>query len=72
MEILVQLQEKKVKNETFIKPSKCEAFIVKEILIFISYYFKSHLRIRINHIPRHDDYGEMPSNENLSLFFHPR
>jgi len=28
------------------------------------------MRIRINHIPRYDDYGEMPSNENLLLFFY--
>ena len=28
------------------------------------------MRIIINHIPRYDDYGEMPSNENLLLFFY--
>jgi hypothetical protein len=43
-------------------------YIVEEISIFISYYFEPHLRTRINRVSRHDDGGEMPSSENLSIF----
>jgi len=32
----------------------------KEISIFILYYFKSHMRIRINCVPRHDGGGKVP------------
>ena len=45
-----------------------EAYIVKEISIFITYYFKPHLRMRINRVPRHDDGGEVPYSGNLSIF----
>jgi len=34
----------------------------------ISYYVKPHLRIRINHISRHEDDREMLSSESLSIF----
>jgi hypothetical protein len=54
-----------------VKALICEAYIVKEISIFILYYFKPHLRIRINHVPRHDGGGEVPSSGNLSIFFNP-
>jgi hypothetical protein len=47
-----------------------EAYIVEEISTFISYYFKPQLRIRINHVPMHDDGGEVPLSENLSIFSH--
>jgi len=46
----------------------CEAYIVEEISIFILYYFEPHLRTRINHVPRHDDGGGVPSTGNLSIF----
>jgi len=46
--------------------------MVEEILTFISYYFKPHLRTRINRVPRHDDDGEVPSSENLSIFSNHR
>ena len=56
--------KKKVKN--------IEAFIfVEEILTFISYYFESYLRRKINRIPKNDDGGEVPSNGYLSIFFNP-
>jgi hypothetical protein len=29
------------------------------------------LRTRINRVPRHDDGGEVPSSENLSIFSNP-
>jgi hypothetical protein len=49
-----------------------KAYIVEEISTFISHYFKSHLRTRIKRvILRHDDGREVPSSENLSIFFHP-
>jgi hypothetical protein len=60
--------KKKVKNKAYIKVSICEAYIVEEISTFISYYFEPHLRPRINRVPRHDDGGEVPSSENLSIF----
>jgi hypothetical protein len=60
--------KKKVKNKVYVEALICEAYIVEEISIFISYNFESHLRTRINHIPRHDDGGEVPSSENLSIF----
>jgi hypothetical protein len=60
--------KRKVKNKAHVEASICEAYIVEEISIFISYYFESQLRIRINHIPRHDDGGEVPLSENLSIF----
>jgi len=61
--------KKKVKNRAHVKASICEAYIVEEISTFISYYFKPHLRTRINRVPRHDDGNEVPSSENLSIFF---
>ena len=58
---------KKVKNKAHVEASICEAYIVEEISTFISYYFKPHLRTRINRVPRHDG-GEVPSSGNLSIF----
>jgi hypothetical protein len=63
--------KKKVKNKTHIEALICEAYIVEEILTFISYFFEPHLRTRINHVPRHDDGGEVPSSGNLSIFSNP-
>ena len=65
--------KKKVKNKAHVEASICEAsiceaYIVEEISTFISYYFESHLRTRINCVPRHDDGGEVPSSGNLSIF----
>ncbi|XP_052303645.1 uncharacterized protein LOC127904392 [Populus trichocarpa] len=60
--------KKKVKNKAHVEASICEAYIVEEISTFISYYFEPHLRTRINHVPRHDDGGEVPSSGNLSIF----
>jgi hypothetical protein len=40
--------KKKVKNKAHVEASICEAYIVKEISKFISYYFEPHLRTRIN------------------------
>jgi AAA+ ATPase superfamily predicted ATPase len=69
MQVLVQFFLKKVKNKAHVEASIYEAYIVKEISTFISYYFKPHLRTRINRVPRHDDGGEVPSSGNLSIFF---
>ena len=63
--------KKKVKNKEHVEASICEAYIVKEISTFISYYFEPHLRRRINRVPRHDDGGEVPLSENLSIFSNP-
>ena len=52
----------------YVETSICETYIVKEISIFISYYFEPYLRTRINRVPRHDDGGEVPSSGNLSIF----
>jgi hypothetical protein len=64
--------KKKVKNKAHVEALICEAYIVEEISIFISYYFEPHLRTRIYHVPRHDDGGEVSSNGNLSIFSNPR
>jgi hypothetical protein len=64
--------KKKVKNKAHIEASICEAYIVEEISTFILYYFKPHLRTRINRVPRHDDGGEVPSSGNMSIFSNPR
>jgi len=64
--------KKKIKNKVHVEVSICEAYIVEEISTFISYYFKPHLRTRINCVPRHDDGGEVSSSGNLSIFFNPR
>jgi hypothetical protein len=63
--------KRKVKNKVFIEASICEAYIVEKISIFILYYFDPHLRTRINCVPKHDDYGEVLSSENLLIFYHP-
>jgi len=60
--------KKKVKNKAHVEASICEAYIIEEISIFISYYFEPHLRMRINRVPRHDDGGEVPLSGNLSIF----
>jgi hypothetical protein len=64
--------KKKVKNKTHVEASICEAYIIEDISTFISYYFEPHLRTRINHVPRNDGGGEVPSSENLSIFSNPR
>jgi len=51
-----------------VEASICEAYIVEEISTFILYYFKPHLRTRINRVQRHDNGGEVPSSGNLSMF----
>jgi len=66
------LSLKKFKDKACFDASICEAYIVEKISIFISYYFESHLKTRINCVPRHEDSGEMPSSENLLIFSHPR
>jgi hypothetical protein len=63
--------KKNVKNKVHVEASICEAYIVEKILTFISWYFEPHLRTRINHVPRHDDCGEVPSSGNLSIFSNP-
>jgi hypothetical protein len=63
--------KKKVKNKANVEASICEAYIVEEFSTFISYYFESHLRTRINCVPRHGDGGEVSSSENLSIFSNP-
>jgi len=63
--------KKKVKNKAHVEASICEAYIVEEISTFISYYFESHLRMRINRVPWHDGGGEVPSSGNLSIFSNP-
>jgi len=62
---------KKVKNKAHVETSTCEAYIVEEISIFISYYFEPHLRTKINRVPQHDNGGEVPSSGNLSIFSNP-
>jgi hypothetical protein len=61
---------KKFKNKAHVEASICKVHIVEEISIFTSYYFEPCLRIRINHIPRNDDYAELPLSENLLIFYH--
>jgi len=51
-----------------VEASICEAHIVEEISTFISYYFKPHLKTRINHILQNNDGGEVSSSVNLSIF----
>jgi len=60
--------KKKVKNKAHVETSIYEAYIVEKISTFISYYFKPHLRTRINRVPRHYDCDEVPSSGNLSIF----
>jgi hypothetical protein len=68
---LFNLKKKKVKNKAHVEVSICKAYIVEEISIFVSYYFKPHLRTRINRVPWHDDRGEVSSSGNLSIFPNP-
>jgi hypothetical protein len=63
--------KKRVKNKSHVEASIYEVYIVEEISTFISYYFKPHLRTRINGVPRHDDGGEVYSSGNLSIFSNP-
>jgi hypothetical protein len=63
--------KKKVKNKVHVQASIYEAYIVEEISTFISYYFEPNLKTRINHVPQHDDGGEVPSRGNLSVFSNP-
>ena len=60
--------KKRIKNKAHVEASICEAYIVEKISTFISYYFEPHLKTRINRVPRHDDDGEVPLSENLSIF----
>jgi len=60
--------KKKVKNKAHVEASICEAYIVKEISTFISYYFEPHLRTKINRVPQHDDGCHM-SLHNVCWWF---
>ena len=62
--------KREVKNKVYVEASIRKAYIDEEILTFIAYYFESHLRTRINCVPRHNDGGEMPSSEDFSIFSH--
>jgi hypothetical protein len=53
-----------------VEASICEAYTVKKISTFISYYFEPHLRTKINRILKRDDSGEVPLSKNLSIFSH--
>jgi hypothetical protein len=64
--------KKKAKNKAHIKVSINNAYIVKEISIFVSYYFEPHVRTIINRIPRHDDGGGVPFRGNLPIFSYYR
>jgi len=64
--------KKKVKNKTHVEALICEAYIVEDISIFISYFFEPHLRTRINRVPLHNNGGKVPSSGNLSIFSNPR
>jgi hypothetical protein len=63
--------KRKVKTKAYVEALIYEAYIAEEISIFISYYFKPQMRTRINRVAMHDDGGEVPSSENLSIFYHP-
>ena len=58
--------KRKVKNKARVEALIYKTYNVEEISTFILYYFKPHLRTRINYVPRHDEDREVPSNENLS------
>lgn len=58
---------KKVRNKVHIKTLICKTYIVGKISTFISYYFKHHLRIRINYIPRYDGGGQVFLSRNSSI-----
>jgi len=62
--------KREVKNKVYVEASICKAYIDEVILTFISYYFESHLRTRINCVLRYNDGGEMPSSEDFSIFSH--
>jgi len=60
-----------VRNKAHIETSICEVYIVDEISIIISYYFKPQLKTRINCVSKHDDGREVSLCENLSIFSPP-
>jgi hypothetical protein len=64
--------KRKVKNKAHFKALIYRAYIVGEISTFISYYFEPQLRVRINHVSRHDNGGKASLCGNLSIFSHPR
>ena len=64
--------ERKVKNKVQVEALICEAYIVKEIITFILFYFEPQLTVKINRLLRHDDGKEVPSSGNLSIFSYPR
>jgi hypothetical protein len=55
-----------------VETSIYEAYIIEEISKFISYYFESHLRTRINRVSKHNDGRELSSSGNLTIFSHYR
>jgi hypothetical protein len=64
--------KRKVKNKVYVKASTCETYIIEEISTFILYYLEPQFRVRINHVPRHDNGGKVSLCKNLSIFSHPR
>jgi len=69
MQILVESWKKSKKKSTYWGFDMQDLYCWK-ISIFISCYFKSHLRTKINRISMHNDDGEVLLSGNLSVFSH--
>ncbi|XP_021297997.1 uncharacterized protein LOC110426972 [Herrania umbratica] len=67
-ERFLQHLKKKAKNRAFIEGSICEAYMIKEISSFCSWYFEPTVQTRLNQVPRNDDGGNVDSLGHLSSF----
>ena len=58
--------KRKIKNKVDVEGSICKTYIIKEISIFFSYYFKPHLRTKINCVLRHDNGREVLFTQSVN------
>ena len=60
-----------VKNRVKVEGSICQAYILKEISNFCSYYFGPHVESRKTRIGQNDNGGESSIELTLSVFNQP-
>lgn len=63
--------KKSVRNKAHVEGSICEAYIIREVSTFCSFYFEPSVETKLSRVPRNDDGGVMDLNGCLSIFRHP-
>ncbi|PKA64984.1 hypothetical protein AXF42_Ash011586 [Apostasia shenzhenica] len=59
--------KKMVHNMAHVEGSICEAYIIREVSTFISYYFEPKISLKLTRVP-HNDEGDDCMEGRLSIF----